>query len=351
MHLMGCSCGVAVVDCGVYKGRPATSTEKLVGTLGDEGLERLDTMVVTHFDRDHWEGLPLLASHLQDRPHRSEIKLVYARVPERDLHPGVLYMALLSTWTGSGVRALDLIASLESAKVPIQPITVVEGQRFATDGVEWEAIWPPERLDSRIRDGLKSAVEAVYQLTDDLEAEGYSALRRNLEQAQGSFPDGEGGGEVDGPPPDWEDPEERDDAVARDIEEHPDVGVTHGEVADLELISPKFRARFKATAKRVAAANNELSLVFHDPSGSLIVFGDIQREALEHALLRSRADYEVILAPHHGTVPVPRRFPVARACVSQAGTHHFPYWNRHTGSHVRSQSCVTTARLGTISFP
>ena len=107
MHFMGCSCGVVVVDCGVYKGRPATSMEKLVGTLGDEGLDRLDTMVVTHFDRDHWEGLRLLASHLRDRPHKSEMKLVYPRVPERELHPGVLYMALLATWTGSGVRALD----------------------------------------------------------------------------------------------------------------------------------------------------------------------------------------------------------------------------------------------------
>jgi hypothetical protein len=60
---------------------------------------------------------------------------------------------------------------------------------------------------------------------------------------------------------------------------------------------------------------------------------------VESGVLRRR--YDLILAPHHGSHPVPPGFPSSRVCVSQAGPTHWRAWEDHLGSHEDS-GCMTT---------
>jgi hypothetical protein len=36
--------------------------------------------------------------------------------------------------------------------------------------------------------------------------------------------------------------------------------------------------------------------------------------------------FDVSLAPHHGTHPVPPQLPPAKVCIAQAGTKHYANW-------------------------
>lgn len=143
-------------------------------------------------------------------------------------------LALEATLTGTGVRSLDLRQSLSRVTTPIMhPVAA---------GFE------------ELRDNLDLARKVGFSVAD--------ADR--------------GGGDDDRELHDdrhepWHDDESEDQA-----------GAIHGEPLDMGRIPVAFRERLRTASRKVAAANNDLSLVFHDPERrSLVVFGDIGGRALE----------------------------------------------------------------------
>lgn len=76
-----CYCPTSVVDCGTWRGRPAQATDRLINVLGTDGMTRLNTLIVTHFDADHWEGLRLLPDNLR-LPKRPILHLFNPRLPD-----------------------------------------------------------------------------------------------------------------------------------------------------------------------------------------------------------------------------------------------------------------------------
>jgi hypothetical protein len=287
------------------------------------------------------------------------LRLVYPRLPERSPNIAAASLALLALRGNTGVRVLELSSSLESFR-PVERIPVSRGDAFEAAGRRWETIWPPERLPTGMQRSLSAAVAATEDLARDLDAAGYPALRRNLEEAyERPFPGGEDYADTTAdrdhlddsqphaPDPEWaleHEPDEQLEA-SESVET-----ATHGRVDDLEVVPEGFRKTFREVAKRVAAANNNLSLVFHDNQRHLAVFGDIQGSVLRMVVRDMDSRYHVILAPHHGTVPVPVGFPASQLCVSQGGSSHLPRWGNHRDSHGQLRACVNTAQIGTISI-
>jgi hypothetical protein len=198
-------------------------------------------------------------------------------------------------------------------------------------------------------------VKDTEALADDLAAHNHPELRDNLDAAyRRPFPGVEStSGERGRASVEMEQPRASDDDLPREVSEVlPELDTyegPHGHTAELGRIPEEFRARFARVSRQVAAANNNLSLVFHDESGYLAVFGDAHSSVLEHALDGMNAEYAVVLAPHHGTYPVPASFPSANVCVAQAGSSHHERWIRHVDTHNQPRSCVSTAEIGSLS--
>lgn len=357
----GCECGVAVVDCGTWRARPAHATDRLVRVLGSDGLRRLDTLVVTHFDADHWEGLRLLADNLR-QPRRSTLHLHYPCLPESAPNVAGASLAMVAALRFSGVRPLELATALETvATVVLRPMT--RGEEFtAAGGGIWKVMWPPEQLPSGLSRRLDRAVRDTERLADLLDTAGYPALRANLEEAYARpFPGGDqtrGSGETS----DYSNWSANLPAALRQGDWQRSeawlVGPTMGQFTNgvhgfdevsVDAIPPEYRRSFIKVSRALAAANNDLSLVFHDTCGSLAVFGDAGRAALKSAIEGMQERYRVVLAPHHGTYSLPEGFPKAELCVAQAGDHHVTRWDRHLTAHGQPRSCVSTQLVGTIS--
>jgi hypothetical protein len=77
----------------------------------------------------------------------------------------------------------------------------------------------------------------------------------------------------------------------------------------------------------IRRANNDLSLILAGHRGSLVGYGDAGGAGLIQASqdLIGRG-FDVSLAPHHGTHPVPPQLPPAKVCIAQAGTKHYANW-------------------------
>jgi hypothetical protein len=348
-----CACPIAVVDCGAWKAAAERPGEKLRNVLGPEGIRRLGTIVVTHFDADHWAGLRYLAASLASS-ECAHLRLIYPRLPEREQDTAAATLALLSLSTGHGVRALELGAALEEVK-PIELLPLRDGDSFRAAGRDWRVVWPPQQLPKSILRGLRSAVEAAESLAADLDRDGYPRLRNALQEAYARpFPGAEAlEAKRDGvQEEEWDLPvRERAEEEEWDLPEHEPAEPDgfHGTQSHDELVPQRWRDEFRRVARQVAAANNDLSLVFHD--GRVGCFGDVQSAVLDH-ILRSRrlpSFLGIVLAPHHGTVPVPASFPKAALCIAQAGMRHVPNWHKHVDTHGQHRSCVNTARVGTLS--
>ncbi|MEW1583950.1 MBL fold metallo-hydrolase [Micromonospora vinacea] len=351
----GCACPTTVVDCGTWRSSPLLAVERLVRVLGVHGLQRLDSLVVTHFDADHWHGLRLLADNLHFA-ERSTLKLYYPRLPDRAPQIADATLALLVTSRFAGVRSLELATALEEvATVDRHPLA--RGSEFEACDRVWEVMWPPEQLSRALGERLERAVRLTEDLAEQLDRAGHPTLRRNLEEAyERPFPGGDN-------QPTREVASElalqgRRAARGQAATEgrQPDRGMrasasgVHGlEAASAAVIPERFRGAFIDASKRLAAANNDLSLVFHDKGGSLAVFGDASRQVLRSALRGMRMKYRAVLAPHHGTYPLPAGFPSAEVCIAQAGDRHVERWPKHVAGHRQPRSCINTAQVGTIS--
>lgn len=104
-----------MLDCGVWQGSAKTAAETLIAALGSD-IERLDALIVSHFDADHWEGLKYLAHALPDPGSKRPMTLYYAGLPFGAEELPDVGVAQLLTLQGSGVRAVELQQALRVAR-------------------------------------------------------------------------------------------------------------------------------------------------------------------------------------------------------------------------------------------
>jgi hypothetical protein len=188
---------------------------------------------------------------------------------------------------------------------------LAKGDCFRLAGCLHRVVWPPRHLDDRSTQRLNRLVQRIEAEAEHLAAAGYRQLQQSLRETYQNGPYNRHPGEL---------------AVEdfRDFGE-PGLEVEEGDVdsqdppredASNVAIPPEWarRSEFASLVKAARRAQNDLSLVFHDPEGaSLLVFGDAPRRVVEQVRDELSAHrYQVALAPHHGSQKVPGNAPTPK---------------------------------------
>jgi hypothetical protein len=331
----------AIIDCGGNSAGEGALT--LACNLSHTDWRALSELVVTHFDADHWIGLRRLA---QNAPPGSgvwpELPIYFPAVPFQVNGRLVASVVALITATGPfGVQAMDLQAAWSSLG-PIKLVPLAKGDLFQLAGRFHEVVWPPQRLDERATERLNGLVQRIESEADRLANAGYPQLKRSIRETYRNGPYNWHSGEIIVADMDFWPPE-----LGAPEEEEPEGLGPDG--TPIPAIPREWARRddFRKLVKAARRAQNDLSLVFHDPErASLLVFGDAPYRVVDKVSgeLNSHR-YQVALAPHHGSQMVPGNIPTAEACVSQLGRRLRQHWHNHRDSHANNGNCLHTRGL------
>jgi competence protein ComEC len=145
-------------DCGRMHD-PHVGRRIIAPAVWERGISRLDTVILSHADSDHYNGLP----DLLDRFSIGEVRVAPGFAG--DANPG----------------ARQLLNLVKLRGVPIRPIS--EGDRWEWGGVRYSVWHPPAAAQAFASDNARSVVVDVesagrhFVLTGDLEADGLSRLQ------------------------------------------------------------------------------------------------------------------------------------------------------------------------------
>jgi hypothetical protein len=349
----GASCrDVMVLDCGgsSTSGMPEAAT--LARVLGPD-IECLTTLVVSHFDRDHWAGLKALALYFaaydSARGTFHEPRLIYPAMPRGIEDLGSTIMALITLDASNGMRALDLQQQWHALGYRLPPCALRKGDELDAGGRVWDVLWPPEHVAPGFLGEVKTALDEVKAIADTLARAGDIALKEALQQAHELWPSPDPG--LDEAP---DDPSmtfrdevslsadgEESTGHERNNQEDPDKA-TEWSFAD--IAAGDLKERLRIVAKKLQRSNNRLSLVMHTRDRDVLTLGDCEGSALKHVLPTLEATYPVMLAPHHGSHRT-AGLPGSDLCVAQAGPHRDAGFAAHANAH-HGAYCVTTHGTG-----
>ncbi len=330
-----------VIDCGALHDKGDRSASRLVSAIGMDPAH-LSTIVVSHFDADHWNGLEKAPDVMTGSS--LPIRLIYPRHPAAAAGLRQMLVAVLAAMNVSPHgNAIKLEDAWRRSFPNLTKHALVRGDRFEAAGRRWSVHWPPRRVDDEWSKAFATVRKRVQRLADE-----NTDLRAALERA------------FDAPEPDW-DPLELDgrdgeedirfsddllsDVKFDDVSILEDAATPHKEDGDEGPLGQVYR--------ELQALNNSLSLVIGDDAGELLAFGDIEKWGLRRLLLMGGLPgaVDIVLAPHHGTqvpgVSVRRRFPRSARTIAQRGHKHEQkakekgydaIWRERTGQLHSTQS-------------
>lgn len=315
-----------MVDCGATsRGLGLQSAGMLSAALG-RTAERIEAVLITHFDADHWAGIFAFPA-LNGFPP-SEVNLYFPHLLPRS-EGGELQAAHLLFQAAQLNRSVTPIADIVDAwRAPgtkVRAIAVGRGSSFNAAGEDWDVHWPP--LTSRVLS--PEAQRDIAALEDEI---------RELAAANAPFREA-----IESVYEDWMAAADDNDQMVRTVESglrretESNAGVSvrgqsaKGVLAGLDL-TPEERGWL---SRRLSKFSNALSVVHS--TAEVINFGDCWKAGL-NALLGMQAfpgetlllnsHYRIVLAPHHGTAApgskMASRFPKAtKYLVSQNGLKHY----------------------------
>lgn len=379
-----------VMDCGSWRERDGKLPGKLLRAALGAVASLPETIIVTHFDQDHWKGLEAFVSDSQQEP-RKRIDLIYPRFPDlakpvKAAHLAYQFLALATPEQS----AFDLFTALESKASPVRNAGFA-GQKFSAVGTVWEILWPPSELPSSVSKVFADAATDTEWLASQ-----YPPLRKALdwayksswmlsdEDAGPAFERTEEAVDEEDSPSGLELDELPKDELADWFDERTEVAAdeTHNPLND-SIIDPEtfmnddfvdapsgIRGKLISNRRKVQQLNNELSLVVREENMQFLSLGDLQKWGLNELLRRGwlkrglgeDSGYEVVLAPHHGTQAPGSTFigtfPKSWLMVAQNGPEHLKRLKRHDYLSAKQkdldsriiQKIVSTAEVGTVSL-
>jgi len=341
----------AIIDCGSRSPGAVSAAHLLRHHLSCADWRSLSELVITHFDADHWEGLLRLAEGAppgsSDAPPR--LPVYFPAVPFNvDRRLPASLMAFITAADHFGVQAMDLRASWRTlTRLEFRPLA--KGARFPLAGRLHDVVWPPPYLDDQRTRRLDALVQQIDAEAELLAKQGHQRLQQSLSETYRNSPYNRHLDELNAA----DSRDFRNPFPLAEGEEEP-WNVRPDDPSDPAIPSEwADRRGFKNLVRRARAAQNDLSLVFHDPErASLLVFGDAPLYVVERVSDElSSHTYKVALAPHHGSRKVPDNIPTAEFCVSQQGRLLQRCWHYHWKSHVNSGNCHNTLYDGPIVQP
>jgi hypothetical protein len=130
----------------------------------------IETMIVTHFDMDHYSGFLRLAERMRSTGDRfGSLTLICPTVPSVSFaYPYAQFFLALAT-TRSGFRSLDLATALrEVTNGELMYRAVVQGETFEGAGHEFRIHWPPSHLERGVAGQVEKAVHQFEILAEAL---------------------------------------------------------------------------------------------------------------------------------------------------------------------------------------
>lgn len=271
-----------ILDCGSRSGSDVAA----------EGLRRIcfgpqcETLLLSHFHSDHYNGFIELATKVNE-PQVSLTRLRQVFYPAVPVFPGrerfvfALRLANMLTFgRESGSIAADFIRTLEcltNGRFAYRPVAA--GETLHLGSSHFSIVWPPKEATDEISRPLHRVIEIYEKLLEDRpelrEFEEYT-LKRGSARALIS------GGKSN------EDVNRAKDRIA---------------------IEPPWTADnvpddVRKLNKALRDAANEMCLAFF-VDNRLLFLGDLGGKSLgkavEMVLAAGRRDFEVLIAPHHGT--------------------------------------------------
>lgn len=340
---------VTVVDCGSDSISADEACDRLLDAI-DGRPELIETIVVTHFDADHYLGFGRLAERMRARGQRfRSLRLISPRPPDVAPQFTASYLAMAITVTG--VRSLDLALQLEKVtdgRFRYTPVARSPANAFLAGGRGYEVLWPLAKLPLGVTRQVQHAVREFEELARSLAESGNTALRDNFEAARSGRwlqprEDVTQGSVVSGSYP-----AELHDPVDLDLLEEADDFDSRLDIDRLN-VPEHLQEDFRVVWDSMRRANNNMSMVFEDAEpGRLIAFGDAGAPVLSWLAKTDLcpAHYALMLAPHHGTHPLPEPLRItADLCVAQNGTKRAHLWLRHHRTH-RNDGCCVSSRSG-----
>ncbi|MFB2583334.1 MBL fold metallo-hydrolase [Herbiconiux liukaitaii] len=349
---------LTMIDCGRWRRGDRDAASRAANYLG-ERLGEVTTLVVTHFDRDHWGGLlELAATHETRRPNNSPpVEIRIPGMPDTfaaDLRAGML--ALISSRDGTPVNAIELLDAWQATNIGVRQTVQYAGDEFEANGLEWKVLWPPHQIPPEMGSRIITWLKDLNQLAHEMESAGHGKLLDDLRRAYAEVERFDTAVDRKEPCPDaptWSSlPETR--IAEHTADDHPRLDTVEPVPADTEFVSAPaaFKKDLAKLAARMGALDNALSLVIATKAGDFINFGDIEGDALEALLLSGKveSEYPVMFAPHHGTHEAPYLLPKSGVCISQNGTDHHKKNLNHRRTHVTYCRCISTWDHGNIDL-
>ena len=339
-RLTGDSDTVSIIDCGNGSGSGKKAAGYLEAELSSQDWDALQSLVITHWDADHWKGFQYFAGNTTRPVLKIKRKLVvYSPAIPLGINPRTqaAILTFISSTSGSGVEAIDFLASWKK-RFDVEFKPVARGNTIELAGRPYAVVWPPRNVSGAVADEAAGILKEIEDLAADnpLLRE---ALNKAYSQADGGafgpF-DGEQDGEdydlseeFDGRGSNDEDLDAMTDPFDGDDDANDRLALSRldGQPSGTPILKEKDHG---SLIKRARHLQNLFSLVFHDSEGqSLIVYGDAPEKVVESLIPGLQHWYLVQLAPHHGTHAMPLRAPVSRFCVAQCSPSQRRAWSKH----------------------
>lgn len=354
--VLGSEGEMAILDCGSWRSSGEREAGLLTAALGRQ-LKNVSTLLVSHFDADHWRGLQRLPSVAREGLLPERVRIQYPGLPELGRKTVMAYLALAALSSSLSVRALDLLdAWRPMAEVDAAPLFA--GDFVSVGSFRFDVVWPPRLLPDSWSSMARRTLDELEQVAHDT-----PSLRRALDDAyahawpqtgqveaverDNGFDYNEGYLAVLGESfPDEFDLEVEADLIADFERREP---LEHAQPFGEESHGAPNQAALRDLARRLGKLNNHLSLVLASPEGHLLAPGDVQGWSLRRVCeVLERSHYYLALAPHHGTVKLPGTFPPTDVCMLQNGPSHFERRERHQSTHPDCTP-VSTEEVGNWS--
>lgn len=174
-----------VIDCGALHDKGDRSASRLISAIGIDP-EHLSTIVVSHFDADHWNGLERVPDLVT--PSSLPVRLIYPRHPAAAAGLRQMLVAVLAAMNVSPHgNAIKLEDAWRRSFPNLTKHALVRGDRFEAAGRRWSVHWPPQHVDDTWSKKFATVRADVERLSVD-----NATLRDALERAFGA------------PEPDWD---------------------------------------------------------------------------------------------------------------------------------------------------
>ena len=341
--LLGDADTVSIIDCGSGSRSGKKAAGYLEAELSSRDWDALQSLVITHWDADHWKGFQDFAdSTARPVPAIKRKLVVYSPAIPLGINPRTqaAILTFISSTSGSGVEAIDFLASWKKHfDVEFKP--VARGNTIELAGRPCTVVWPPRNVSGTVADKAAGILKEIEDLAAD-----NPLLREALNEAYSLADGGAFGpfeGEQDGEDYDLSemfdgrgsneedldamtDPFDGDD----DVNERVALSLLDGQPSGTPILNKKDHGSLIGRARQL---QNLFSLVFHDSENrSLIVYGDAPAKVVESLIPGLHDWYLVQLAPHHGTHAMPLGAPFSSFCVAQCSPSQKLAWAKHTRS-------------------